>query len=104
MGRPSSEGSGILWTLFQHVMRGRQDYLALFKEPIQQTTENTGVRLKEEREATVSTSPSLVCLSFYQKSLLEAHEIIFRTLKQTMLRELKEEIKLVQIVPSNSHK
>ena len=47
--------------LYVLLIRGRQQSpSAPLIESIQQTAENTGVRLMEEREATVSTSLSLV--------------------------------------------
>lgn len=74
MARLSSEGSGMPMDFFQHVVlrRHRKACPAPLIQPIQETVEYTGVRLKEDREATVSTSLSLACLSFYKSPLLES--------------------------------
>ena len=63
MVRLNWEGTRVLRNLIQNVTwRGRPQGLpARLIEFIQRTVENTGVRLREERGATLSTSPSLVC-------------------------------------------
>lgn len=58
--RVCSGGSGILRDFYQHVMLSRdQQYIVPFTEPIQQTVENTDVKLKVAGEATLSTLLSL---------------------------------------------
>ena len=63
---PSCEGSGMQRNLIHYVpLRGHQQGPSvLLIRSMQLTVENTGVRLKEDRGATVSTSPSLVGLLF----------------------------------------